>query len=124
MLLARDGREITDPRPRLAKSSVIAARSPGTVLVFRDITQRRQTDAGLRSTQAELGRVAQRTLIGELAATIVHEVSQPLTGIMTNARRSLLLLETNIPDLEAAPSTARHIVRDAQRAADLIVPSL
>ena len=40
---------------------------------------------------------------------------------MTNARRSLLLLETNIPDLEAARSTARHIVRDAQRAAHVIV---
>ena len=52
--------------------------------------------------------LAQRKLkIGELAATIVHEVSQPLTGIMTNARRSLLLLETNLPDLEAARSTAQ-----------------
>jgi PAS domain S-box-containing protein len=120
MLLARDGREIPIDD---CGSPIIGDRGEitGTVLVFRDITQRRQTDAGLRSTQAELGRVAQRTLIGELAATIVHEVSQPLTGIMTNARRSLLLLETNIPDLEAARSTARHIVRDAQRAADVIV---
>jgi PAS domain S-box-containing protein len=120
ILLARDGREIPIDD---CGSPIIGDRGEitGAVLVFRDITQRRQTAAGLRRAQAELERVAQRTLVGELAATIVHQVSQPLTGIMTNARRSLLLLETDIPDFEAARSTARHIVRDAQRAADVIV---
>jgi signal transduction histidine kinase len=75
----------------------------------------------LHGVGATARRVAQRTLVGELAATMVHEVSQPLTGVMTNARRSLLLMEADIPDIKAVRSTARHIVRDAQRVADVIV---
>jgi len=120
MLLARDGREIPIDdcgSPIIDDSGEVT----GTVLVFREVTQRRQTDAALRRAQAELGRVAQRTLVGELAAAIVHELSQPLTGVMTNVRRSLLLLETDIPDLEAVRPTARNIVRDAQRVADVIL---
>jgi PAS domain S-box-containing protein len=119
MLLARDGREIPIDD---CGSPIIDDRGEvtGAVLVFRDVTQRRETEATLRRAQAELGPVAQRT-VGELAAMIVHEVSQPLTGIMTNARRSRLLLEANTPDVEAALSTARHIVRDAQRLADVII---
>ena len=120
LLLARDGREtpiddcgspIVDDRGKIT----------GAVLVFRDITQRRQTEASLRRAQAELARVAQRTMVGELAATIAHEVSQPLTGIMTTARSSLLLLEADPPDLDAARSTVRHTMRDAERAADAVV---
>ena len=120
LLLARDGREtpiddcgspIVDDRGKIT----------GAVLVFRDITQRRQTEASLRHAQAELARVAQRTMVGELAATIAHEVSQPLTGIMTTARSSLLLLEADPPDLDAARSTVRHTMRDAERAAEAVV---
>jgi PAS domain S-box-containing protein len=120
MLIARDGREIPIDD---SGSAIIDDRGEitGTVLVFRDITQSRQTDAALCCARAGLGRVAQRTLVGELAATMVHEVSQPLTGVMTNARCNLLLMEADIPDLEAARLTARHIVRDAQRVADVIV---
>jgi PAS domain S-box-containing protein len=120
ILLARDGREIPIDD---CGSPIIDDRGQiiGAILVFRDITQRRHADAAVRRAQAELERAAQRTLAGQLAATMVQEVSQPLTGIMTNARRSLLLLETDIPDLEAARATARYIVRDAQRVADVIV---
>jgi PAS domain S-box-containing protein len=120
ILLARDGREIPIDD---CGSPIIDDRGQiiGAILVFRDITQRRHADAAVRRAQAELERAAQRTLVGQLAATMVQEVSQPLTGIMTNARRSLLLLETDIPDLEAARATARYIVRDAQRVADVIV---
>ena len=60
-------------------------------------------------------------MVGELAATIAHEVSQPLTGIMTTARSSLMLLEADPPDLDAARSTVRHTMRDAERAADAVV---
>jgi PAS domain S-box-containing protein len=116
ILLARDGREITIDD---CGSPIIDDRGEiiGTVLVFRDTTQRRQTDAALHRAQAELERVAQQTL----AATIAHEVSQPLTAVIASARSGLRTLEADPPDLEAARSAARHTVRDAQRAADVIV---
>jgi signal transduction histidine kinase len=119
LLLARDGGEapiddcgapVVDDRGKIT----------GTVLVFRDITQRRHTEASLRRAQAELARVGQRTMVGELAATIAHEVSQPLTGIMTTARSSLLWLGADPPNVDAARSSVRQTMRDAQRAADTV----
>ena len=119
MLLSRDGREIPIDD---CGSPIIDDRGEitGTVLVFRDITERRQTDAALRRAQVELVRAAQRTMVGELAATIAHELSQPLGAIKIGAKTELVLLNADPPDLEAAQSTARNIARDAQRAADVI----
>src|SRR5262245_64445722 len=105
MLLARDGREIPIDdcgSPIIDDSGEVT----GTVLVFREVTQRRQTDAALRRAQAELRRGAQRTLVGELAAAIVHELSQPLTGVRTNVRRSRPWLGAGSPDREGARPTA------------------
>jgi signal transduction histidine kinase len=119
MLLARDGREIPIDD---CGSPIIDDRGEitGAVLVFRDITERRQTDAALRRAQAELVRVGQRTMVGELAATVAHELGQPLGAIKVGASTELVLLDADPPDLEAARSTARNIARDAQRAADVI----
>ena len=119
ILLARDGREIPIDD---CGSPIIDDRGEitGTVLVFRDITERRQTDGALRRAQAELVRVGQRTMVGELAATIAHELGQPLGAIKVSATTELVLLKADPPDLEAARSTARNIARDAQRAADVI----
>jgi AmiR/NasT family two-component response regulator len=76
--------------------------------------------AALRRAQTELARVAQRTVVGELAATIAHELSQPLGAMKVSATTELRLLDADPPDLEAARSTARNIARDAQRAAEVI----
>src|SRR5262249_11457632 len=119
ILVARDGRErpiddcgapIIDDRGEVT----------GTVLVFRDITQRRQTDDALRRAQAELAGVAQRTTIGELTAAIAHEVNQPLTGVISNADTSLRLLAVDPPDLEKVRTVMRQTIHDARRAADVI----
>src|SRR5262249_28932865 len=88
ILVARDGRE----RPIDDCGSPIVddhGAITGAVVVFRDITQRRQMDSALRRAQAELVRVAQRLTVGELAAAIAHEVNQPLSGIIITAGTSL-----------------------------------
>jgi signal transduction histidine kinase len=59
-------------------------------------------------------------MVGELAATIAHELSQPLGAMKISATTELRLLDADPPDLEAARSTARNIARDAQRAAEVI----
>ena len=119
ILVARDGRErpIDD-----CGSPIIDDRGAitGAVLVFRDITQRRQMDSALRRAQAELVNAAQRMTMGELAAAIAHEVSQPLSGIIITAGTSLRLLAVDAPDLEEVRSNTRRTIDDAQRASDVI----
>ena len=58
----------------------------GTVM---DMTERRRTDEALRSAQAELAHVARLTTLGELTASIAHEINQPLAGIASNGAAGL-----------------------------------
>ena len=58
--------------------------------------------------------------MGELAASLVHEVSQPISGAITNAAACLLKLERTEPDVEGARVAVTRIQRDAKRAADVI----
>lgn len=85
-----------------------------------DITERRQAQEALEETRAELAHVARVATLGELTASIAHEVNQPLSGIMTNASTCLRLLAAQHPDLEEAAATARRTLRDAKRAAEVI----
>lgn len=119
VLITRDGREIPIDD---CGSPIIDDRGEitGTVLVFRDISERRQTDAALRRAQTELAAISQRTMIGELAAAIAHEVNQPLAGVTTNADTIRRLLMADPVDLEYLRSVAERATRDAQRATDII----
>jgi len=61
------------------------------------------------------------TTMGELTASIAHEVNQPLSGIMTNAGTCLRMLAADPPDVAGACETARRTIRDANRASEVIV---
>jgi C4-dicarboxylate-specific signal transduction histidine kinase len=89
----------------------------GTVL---DITERRHAEEAARRAQAELARLALLSTVGELAGSIIHEVIEPLTAIVTNAEACLSWLDRDQPDLGKARSTISDLVRDGQRAADVI----
>jgi len=67
-----------------------------------------------RTTQAELARVTRVTAMGELAASIAHEVTQPLTGIVTNGNACLNWLGGTPPNVEKARTTVERIIRDSQ----------
>jgi len=84
--------------------------------VATDITER----ATLRETQTELARVARISSLGALAASIAHEVNQPLSGIITNANTCLRMLAADPPNVDGARETARRTIRDGNRAADVI----
>jgi C4-dicarboxylate-specific signal transduction histidine kinase len=58
--------------------------------------------------------------IAQLGASTAHEISQPLSGIITNASTSLRMLDANPPNLAGARETARRTLRDGNRAADVI----
>ncbi len=89
----------------------------GTVM---DITERRHAEEALRNAQAELARVARLTTMGQLVASIAHEINQPLGGVVTNGEAGLRWLNRDKPELDEARSALSRIVRDGTRAAEVI----
>ncbi|AWB06537.1 hybrid sensor histidine kinase/response regulator (plasmid) [Azospirillum humicireducens] len=92
----------------------------GSILVFSDLTQRRQIAEALRKAQADLAHIGRLTVMGELAAAVAHEVNQPLMAIITNAGTCLQHLSQPNPDLGKTRVVVERIVRDAQRAGDVV----
>ena len=93
----------------------------GTLLIgVIDISQRVQAQARLQRLQAEFAHAARVSMLGELTASIAHEVNQPLAAIATNASAGLRWLARPEPDLGEVKALTGRIVADAQRAADII----
>ena len=89
----------------------------GTVIDMHDW---RQAQEDLRNTQAELAYMARVMTMGELTASIAHEVNQPLSGIITNANTCLRMLAVEPPNVDGARETARRTIRDGNRAHEVI----
>ena len=87
---------------------------------LRDITERKQAEDALCKARSELARVARVTTLGVLAASIAHEVNQPLSGIITNASTCLRMLAADPPNVDGARETARRTIRDGNRASEVI----
>lgn len=85
-----------------------------------DISDRRQAERALQETHAELSRVSRLTALGEFAASIAHEVRQPLTAIIINARICLRWLSAPEPDLEEVKAGLLDVVTAGQRAEEVI----
>ncbi|HSZ63253.1 MAG TPA: MHYT domain-containing protein [Terriglobales bacterium] len=85
-----------------------------------DITERRQAEEALRQAQAELARISRITTMGELTASLAHEVNQPIAAAVTDASTCLRWLNRDHPDLEEAREAASRVVKDATRAAEII----
>jgi C4-dicarboxylate-specific signal transduction histidine kinase len=85
-----------------------------------DVTERRNAENALQSARAELARAHRLSTMGEMAASIVHEIYQPLTGIITNAEASLRWLSKSPAETARASDSARRVVRDACRAAEVV----
>ena len=85
-----------------------------------DVTAARRAEEELLEAQAELARVARVTMLGELTAAIVHEVSQPLTGLVSSGHACLRWLAGETPDLEAARRAVERIINDGARAGEVL----
>ncbi|MCI8211243.1 hypothetical protein AUC61_17080 [Pseudomonas sp. S25] len=88
--------------------------------VVSDVTERKNTETALRTARAELGRVSQATTMGELAASIAHEINQPLASIVSNASASMRWLSRQVPVVDEALAGLGDIVNDGKRAADIV----
>jgi len=85
-----------------------------------DIDDRKNVEEALRRTETRLSQAAQIATVGELAASIAHEINQPLAAIVTNAQVCLRWLMRDVPNLEEAREAAKYIARDGKRAGDVI----
>ena len=86
--------------------------------LFASVSKRKRADEALRQTQADLAHVQRVTAMGELAASITHEVMQPLAaGMITNAEAALRWLGAQPPDLDEARQALDRAVKDGMRAA-------
>src|SRR5258705_850492 len=99
-----------------------AVRDPQGQLVYigavQDVTGRRRSEDALGKVRSELAHVARVAALGALAASIAHEVNQPLSGIITNASTCLRLLADDPPSIDGARETARRTIGDGNRASD------
>jgi PAS domain S-box-containing protein len=87
---------------------------------IQDMTERRLSEEALGKVRSELAHMARVTSLGALTASIAHEVSQPLSGIITNASTCLRMLAADPPNVDGARETARRTIRDGNRASDVI----
>src|SRR5579864_649806 len=85
-----------------------------------DITERKQAEEALRQAQADLARISRITTMGELTASLAHEVNQPIAAAVTDANTCLRWLNRDQPDMEEARQAALRVVKDATRAAEVI----
>jgi PAS domain S-box-containing protein len=89
----------------------------GTVVDMHDWKQAQEE---LRDTQAELARMMRVMTVGQLTASIAHEVSQPLSGITMNASTCLRMLRVDPPNVQGAQETVLRMMRDGNRASEVI----
>jgi len=85
-----------------------------------DIEDRKSAEDALRKAQADLAHANRVTTMGELSASLAHEINQPISGAITNASTCLRRLDREEPDLEGARAAVSKIIRDANRAAEII----
>ena len=99
--------------PRIDEPQVI-------LQIIDDITERKRAEENLNQLQQELVHVSRSATMGELAAYIAHELNQPLSAIMTNANAGVRWLSNAPPNIDEAQSVLKRIIRDSDRAADII----
>jgi PAS domain S-box-containing protein len=85
-----------------------------------DITERKHAEEALRQAQTDLAHASRVTTMGELTASLAHEVNQPIAAAVTDANTCLRWLTRDQPDLEEAREAASRMAKDATRAAEII----
>jgi NO-binding membrane sensor protein with MHYT domain len=93
------------------------------ILAFASVVsllERKRAEEALRQAQAELAHVNRVTTMGQLAASIAHEVKQPITAAVTSADAGLLWLSAQPPDLEEVRNAFDHVIKAGNRAGEVI----
>ena len=110
-------REPRSPSPAETRALELATHLAGIAIERKLAREERER---LRQTQEDLAHINRVTTMGELTASLAHEIKQPITAAVTNARTCLRWLGRDEPDLSEARDAASRIVSDVTRAADII----
>jgi C4-dicarboxylate-specific signal transduction histidine kinase len=112
-------------RASLDQTSLALAVAGTTFLILAvalivSVSEQKRAEQSLRGAQADLAHVNRVITIGELTASLAHEVNQPIAAAVTNAHACLRWLAGETPNLEEARACAKNIVSDGTRAAEII----
>ena len=106
------------------QQAVVLRDEEGQALKFvgttTDIDEQKRAEEALRQAQGDLARINRVTTMGELAASLAHEIKQPISGVITNAATCMRKLGRDEPNLDELRAGITRIGRDAQRAAEMI----
>jgi PAS domain S-box-containing protein len=100
--------------------AVPRANGPMLLVACEDVTEQKRAAEALRQAQSDLARVSRVTTMGELTASLAHEVNQPIAAMVMNANSCLRWLARDTPNLEEARAAAARIAEDGTRAAEII----
>jgi C4-dicarboxylate-specific signal transduction histidine kinase len=117
--MRKDGTEF-DAVLAFAPLSDDLGRPAGLVANIEDISDRKRAEEALRKAQTELAHVTRITQLGELAASIAHEINQPLAAIMMNTNAALRFLSRTPPAMDEVDATLHRLLEDSQRAEQVI----
>jgi PAS domain S-box-containing protein len=117
--LRRDGSPVWTSTS-VARAPDAAGDAPLLVVVAEDIGEQKRAEQELLRARGELAQVTRASTLGELAASIAHEVNQPLAAIAANAQAAARWLDARPADEREARAALQRIVRDATRAGDVI----
>ncbi|MEG9438727.1 PAS domain S-box protein [Edaphobacter sp. HDX4] len=92
----------------------------GFAKVTRDLTENRRAEEAVQAAHAELARVARATTLGELTASIAHEINQPLAAIINNANASIRILAGSTPDMAEVRQAVTEIAEAGTRTGEIV----
>lgn len=114
-----DGTELT-VASRWSLQRDARGRPVATLETSNDVTKRKRAENALRRSEAELAHVTRVMTLGELTASIAHEVNQPLAAIVTNGEATLRWLDLDPPETDEVRGALRRIINDSHRASEVI----
>ena len=106
--------------PALVAGAALAGTPPRSVVFVVDLRERKAAEAALLRAREELARVTRVSTVGELTASIAHEINQPLAAVATYAGAALLWLRHDPPNLERARDALRRTIHEGEHAGEIV----
>jgi PAS domain S-box-containing protein len=106
--------------PALVGGAMFEGSGNEGVAFVLDLSEQKRAEEAVRQAQAELTRTARLTMMGELTASIAHEINQPIAAIVMNGSAGLRWLNKDEPDVEEARSALTRLVNEGKRAGNVI----